>query len=654
MASKFAALGDGNALAKEADGSRSTISRGTGCFRYARPAQPPHQPPRAPPASPRSPLLASAAPRRPSTAPPESVPCVTPVVDVRRRGRDAPPLLWRRGGRAAAWTADPPQSICRRRRLIRAREERIREGEGRSSPDRRYFAASSSFRSGRGRQVSRRRRAEKESAAASNSAVAPALPRDRPDHTPFRRRESILEKGTVAGRGQKRRREASAATSEESSTARSAWRPAQLRMDPRQCNDGSQGGYPGGNNGPYHPAWNQDASQGGYPGGNNLAYQGAWNPLCGYQGRPSYFPPGFQQAINNFPMMHPSHNGQQVFHPTESSGAYVEDDDLREVPPSEVAKGKGKKKKLSNFKPEEDVIVVKTWLEISCDPITSTGQKRDRLWERIHERYNFEKAESNPERSLRSLQSRWEVIRAEASKFAGYYADVIRENPSGMSDADKTTAAASDYAAVVGHSFPYLHCWNLMKDEPKWREPKGKAGKSCGGDGLPDAPINLGDDDSVPNNEDGYRPMGRDQAKAAKKKANSCAGSTSSSEYAAKMQDLSLQKMSMMQEESDRKSLRFQQLASIDEKRLEEVRCHNQSLLECEQEKIRIMREQQVMERKMAARRRRKEVNEEDERILAVDLNACTPAQRVYFKDRQQQILDKIEARRRKRQQADP
>ncbi|CAO2190292.1 unnamed protein product [Urochloa humidicola] len=174
-------------------------------------------------------------------------------------------------------------------------------------------------------------------------------------------------------------------------------------------------------------------------------------------------------------MMHPSHNGQQVFHKhrAESSGAYVEDDDLREVPPSEVAKGKGKKKKLSNFKPEEDIIVVKTWLEISCDPITSTGQKRDRLWERIHER-------------------------------------------------------------------------------------------------------------------------------------------------------------------------------------LEEVRCHNQSLLECEQEKIRIMREQQVMERKMAARRRRKEVNEEDERILAVDLNACTPAQRVYFEDRQQQILDKIEARRRKRQQADP
>ncbi|CAN6270842.1 unnamed protein product, partial [Urochloa humidicola] len=543
----------------------------------------PPRSPRALPSWPRRRPAVLPPPRRSSAAPPESVPCVTPVVDVRRRGRDAPPPLWRRGGRGAALTASPPRSICRRPCLICAREDQIREWEGQRPPDSSNFAASLSFRvwAGRGRQVSRRRR---DCGVASNAAFAPALRRRRPDLAPFLRREAILEKETLAGRGRKRRREASPATSEESSTlrstARSARRPSLLRMDPRMCNDGSQGGYPGGNNGSYHPAWNQDnsqggypggnstpyqpawnqdASQGGYPGGNNLAYQAAWNPLCGYQGRPSYFPPGFQQAVNNFSTMHPSRNGQQVFHPAESSGAYVEDEDVREVPPSEVAKGKGKgkKKKLSNFKPEEDVTIVKSWLEISCDLITSTGQKRDRLWERIHERYNLEKGESNPERSLRSLQSRWEVIRAEASKFAGYYADVIRENPSGMSDADKTTAAASDYAAVVGHSFPYLHCWNLMKDEPKWREPKGRAGKSCGGDGLADAPINLGDDDSVPNNEAGYRPMGRDQAKAAKKKANSCASSTSSSEYAAKMQDLSLQKMSMIQEESDRKSLRF-------------------------------------------------------------------------------------------------
>jgi len=41
------------------------------------------------------------------------------------------------------------------------------------------------------------------------------------------------------------------------------------------------------------------------------------------------------------------------------------------------------------------------------------------------------------------------------------------------------------------------------------------------------------------------------------------------------MQDLSLQKISMMQEETARKNDRFQQLALIDEKRYEEMRSHN-------------------------------------------------------------------------------
>jgi hypothetical protein len=92
--------------------------------------------------------------------------------------------------------------------------------------------------------------------------------------------------------------------------------------------------------------------------------------------------------------------------------------------------------KLGNFNPDEDNNLVKSWLEISCDPITSTGQKRDRMWARIIERYNSRRA-SNLVRSLRSLQSRWDTIRTEVTLFASYYADSIHENPSGMSDADK-------------------------------------------------------------------------------------------------------------------------------------------------------------------------------------------------------------------------
>jgi hypothetical protein len=50
--------------------------------------------------------------------------------------------------------------------------------------------------------------------------------------------------------------------------------------------------------------------------------------------------------------------------------------------------------------------------------------------------YNKKRA-TYPERTLKSLQSHWETIKAEASKFAGYMTNVLRENPSGMSDVDK-------------------------------------------------------------------------------------------------------------------------------------------------------------------------------------------------------------------------
>ena len=105
-----------------------------------------------------------------------------------------------------------------------------------------------------------------------------------------------------------------------------------------------------------------------------------------------------------------------------------------------IRKGKGKvaasRNKSSNFSPKEDVFLVKSWLEISTDSVINTGQKREGFWARITTRYN-KKRGPYPTRSFRSLQSRWDIIKAESFKFSGYMENVIRDNPSGMSDADK-------------------------------------------------------------------------------------------------------------------------------------------------------------------------------------------------------------------------
>lgn len=203
-------------------------------------------------------------------------------------------------------------------------------------------------------------------------------------------------------------------------------------------------------------------------------YPAAWNPyMYGYQAPSSWFPQGFQQVPPHVAMGQPGSSGQQVYPPAEN----IEVDEVEpQLSPEHTRKRKSTKKcvtriKLGNFNPDEDTYLVKSWLEISADPVTSTGQKSSRMWERILDRYNLKRG-SNPERSVRSLQSRWDNIKGEVGKFAAFHADATRENPSGMSDSDKTTIAAANFAAVYKHNFPYMHCWNIMKYEPKWQDPK--------------------------------------------------------------------------------------------------------------------------------------------------------------------------------------
>ncbi|CAN6310314.1 unnamed protein product, partial [Urochloa humidicola] len=212
-----------------------------------------------------------------------------------------------------------------------------------------------------------------------------------------------------------------------------------------------------------------DGSQGGFPGGNNAPFPPALYPyMYGYQ-VPPYVPhQGFQQFQSNVPLMHPTTSAAHTVLPSAEMGeAFVENDaeDVYEVPLQESTR-KGKKKKagtkvkLGNFNPNEDVILVRSYAEISDDPITNTGQRKDRFWLRITERYNSERGR-NPERSLRSLSSRFEVISKDVSKFASYHAGVVRDNPSGMTDADKTTHAAARFAGGMKRNFQYLHCWEI-------------------------------------------------------------------------------------------------------------------------------------------------------------------------------------------------
>ncbi|CAO2167252.1 unnamed protein product, partial [Urochloa humidicola] len=244
------------------------------------------------------------------------------------------------------------------------------------------------------------------------------------------------------------------------------------------------------------------------------------------------------------------------------------------------------KNKLPNFSAYEDNLLCKSWLEISCDPIINTGQRRESFWVRVLSRYNS-KCGKYPERTKKSIGSRWEHIKAEVSKFSGYMAEVIRSNPSGMSDADKSVVAAADFAGVEKHNFALMHCWKILKDEPKWMELIKKMDNPQSTGSRENANVvqrhilELDPDSSAPPSSSGKRPMGRDAAKAAKKKAVAAP-----SEYVSKMHDLSVQKIELFKETECERKARLDEIVTLEKVKVEEAREHRKMMLDIERERL--------------------------------------------------------------------
>lgn len=107
----------------------------------------------------------------------------------------------------------------------------------------------------------------------------------------------------------------------------------------------------------------------------------------------------------------------------------------------------------------------------------------------------------------------------------------------------------------------------------------------------------------------------------------------------------------MWQEENSKKVDRFEHLVTIEEKRFEEMREHNKSILQLEEKKLKIMRDKLDMQMQEKERERSEREKQEDERILKVDLDSCPPDLRVYYEALREEILHKVAARRLRNRQ---
>ena len=103
--------------------------------------------------------------------------------------------------------------------------------------------------------------------------------------------------------------------------------------------------------------------------------------------------------------------------------------------PTPTTKGSTKSRN-KNFSENEDILLVKAWLNTSTDPIPGTNQKRAAYWTRVHEAFICEK-DVVLDRTPNSLSHRWTVIQECVNKFCGSFAAIEGRNQSGKTFEDK-------------------------------------------------------------------------------------------------------------------------------------------------------------------------------------------------------------------------
>jgi hypothetical protein len=275
---------------------------------------------------------------------------------------------------------------------------------------------------------------------------------------------------------------------------------------------------------------------------------------------------------------------------------------------------------------EEDELLVSAWLNVSQDPVVGTDQSRETYWGRIAKYFNTYKKDTMMPRTDKALINHMKLITDAVTKFTVHYRKVEQLNPSGTNERDKVTVhfaeivhacivekdlylyasqmarACSAYKAIEGKPFAYTHCWVLLAEHPKWHAHEAaKAQKVLE---LAEAQCSQAAGNDIPNDAasnastDLPRPIGRDQAKASrarKSPSQSLIPTVSGGAYERQLQDISETKKVMV---------------------------------ELKKEQLEVMRLQATVR-----------MNDQDERIMKVDLDTVSGPLREYYRKRQEDIM---------------
>ena len=126
--------------------------------------------------------------------------------------------------------------------------------------------------------------------------------------------------------------------------------------------------------------------------------------------------------------------------------------------------------KGKNFLRVEKEQLCRSVMLVSQDRVVGNQQKAGVFWERITEHYN--KNRPDGVRPLRSLETKWALIKHNVSKFVGIYNQIQLLHKSGSSAADTMRDAKELYRqkSPKNTDFLFEHCWLLLKDCPRWAD----------------------------------------------------------------------------------------------------------------------------------------------------------------------------------------
>ncbi|GJW85755.1 glutathione S-transferase T3-like protein [Tanacetum coccineum] len=199
---------------------------------------------------------------------------------------------------------------------------------------------------------------------------------------------------------------------------------------------------------------------------------------------------------------------------------------------------------------EEEIALAKGWKAFSENSERGNARKKDGFWVEVME-YMESKTKMEGRRTYDMVLGKWKSVRPAVVRFCGVYNNVMRmAQESGAGDEDYVQKAMIHYQAETGLPFKFRHCWDVLKDSPKFADiafpnlSQGSQGsnkrhKSSGSSSFNtesgDASINLnntvaGDDEVVADDDEVQeirRPVGRDKARAAAKNKGSKASASS-------------------------------------------------------------------------------------------------------------------------------